>query len=119
MDKMNDYLKICEKMTKQNQRKCHVSIVDGGRGTGAKYKESYGSHSKKVMLFDEIEIGCIVNHTPYSPDMDTSGSARVFKINPELKEAGYDMFIGLYAEDLVEIAKHISSVDVIPKNRGE
>jgi len=113
MNAYDDFLEI--NMEKQNTSKSHISFVDGDSHVSSKYKESYSNSqsAQRVMLYDKFEIGAIVNHTPYSPDMDGSGSARVFKINPELSGV---VSGGLYAEDLVRIAQEVSGVSNIPVN---
>ncbi len=112
------FIEISKQMEKQNTRASHISFTDGTK-VREKYGESYYNQvdPQKVILHRKYEIGCIMNHTPYSPDMDRSGSARVFKINPEFGESGGS--VALYVEDLLDIAQQISSVSCIPENSGD
>lgn len=117
MKEFTNFVNIAKEMANQNTRASHITFVDGDKKDADKYQENYGHHCKRVILHDKYEIGCLVNHTPYSPDMDTSGSAIAFKVNPNLGESGHAL--ALYAEDLLKIAMKISSVECIPKNWDE
>jgi len=123
MRAFEEFMELRAQKEQENTRQSHISFVEGDKKIRNKYHEHFQGRDNplKVMLHGRFEIGAIVYCTTYSPDMDTSSGARLFKINPNLSEE-HKTFISehfLFAEDLLKIASKIDSVNTIPKNSGE